>query len=59
VSEFEIKIFYKGDQIVLRKVDFLVEKINPVEIKAFAELTDTNLAQPKNYLEAGAIEMGF
>ena len=59
VSEYEIKIFYKGDQIGLRKVDFLVEKLIPVEIKAVAELTDTNLAQSKNYLEAGAIEIGL
>ncbi len=58
-SEYEIKIFYKGDQIGLRKVDFLVEKVIPVEIKAITELTDTNLAQSKNYLEAGGIEIGL
>ena len=58
-SEYEVKIFYKGDQIGLRKVDFLVEKIIPVEIKAITELTDTNLAQSKNYLEAGGIEIGL
>jgi GxxExxY protein len=58
-SEYEIKIFYKGDQIGLRKVDFMVEKIIPVEIKAITELTDTNLAQSKNYLEAGGIEIGL
>jgi GxxExxY protein len=55
-SEYEIKIFYKGDQIGLRKVDFLVEELIPVEIKA-SELT--NLAQSKNYLEAGGIEIGL
>jgi GxxExxY protein len=58
-SEYEIKIFYKGDQIGLRRVDFLVEKQIPVEIKAISELTDTNLAQSKNYLEAGGIEIGL
>ena len=58
-SEYEIKIFYKDDQVGLRKVDFLVEKIIPVEIKAISELTDTNLAQSKNYLEAGGIEIGL
>jgi len=58
-NEYEIKIFYKGDQIGLRKVDFLVEKLIPVEIKAVTELTDTNLAQSKNYLEAGGIEIGL
>jgi len=58
-SEYEIKIFYKGDQIGLRRVDFFVEKQIPVEIKALSELTDTNLAQSKNYLEAGGIEIGL
>lgn len=58
-SEYEIKIYYKGDQIGLRKVDFMVEKNIPVEIKAVSELTDVNLAQAKNYLEAGGIEIGL
>ena len=58
-NEYEIKIFYKGEQIGLRRVDFLVEKTIPVEIKAVTELTDTNLAQSKNYLEAGGIEIGL
>jgi len=58
-NEYEIKIFYKGEQIGLRRVDFLVEKIIPVEIKAVSELTDTNLAQSENYLEAGGIEIGL
>ena len=58
-SEYEIKIFYKGDQIGLRKVDFLVEKIIPVEIKATSEISDINIAQAKNYLEASGIEIGL
>jgi GxxExxY protein len=58
-DEYEIKIYYKGDQIGLRRVDFLVGQKIPVEIKALTELTDTNLAQAKNYLEAGGIEIGL
>jgi GxxExxY protein len=58
-DEYEIKIYYKGDQIGLRRVDFFVENKIPVEIKALTELTDTNLAQSKNYLEAGGIEIGL
>ena len=58
-DEYEIKIYFKGDQIGLRRVDFLVEHQIPVEIKALTELTDTNLAQSKNYLEAGGIEVGL
>ena len=58
-DEYDIKIYYKGEQIGVRRVDFLVEKIIPVEIKAATELNDKNLAQAKNYLEAGGIEIGL
>ena len=53
ISEYEINIYYKGELVGLRKVDFLVERIIPVEIKAATELSDLNIAQAKNYLEAG------
>lgn len=59
LSEYEIKIFYKGELVGLRKVDFLVENIIPLEIKAATELADVNIAQAKNYLEAGGIEIGL
>jgi GxxExxY protein len=58
-DEFEIKIYYKGEQVGIRRVDFLVEKEVPVEIKASIELSDLNIAQVKNYLEAGGIEIGL
>ncbi|MFN2440343.1 MAG: GxxExxY protein, partial [Chitinophagaceae bacterium] len=48
--EFEIKIFYKGEYIALRRVDFLVNDVITVEIKAKTELDDANLAQAINYL---------
>ena len=31
ISKYEIKIYYKGELVGLRKVDFLVEGIIPVE----------------------------
>ena len=58
-DEYDIRIYYKGEQIGVRRVDFLVEKIIPVEIKAVSELSDTNIAQAKNYLESGGIEIGL
>lgn len=58
-DEFEIKIYYNGEQVGIRKVDFFVEKEVPVEIKAATELSDLNIAQAKNYLEAGGIEIGL
>jgi len=59
LSEYEIKIYYKDELVGLRKVDFLVENIVPLEIKAATELTDVNIAQAKNYLEAGGLEIGL
>lgn len=59
ISEYEIKIYYKGELVGLRKVDFLVDRTIPVEIKAATELSDLNIAQAKNYLEAGGIEIGL
>jgi len=58
-EEYDIRIHYKGEQVGVRRVDFLVEKIIPVEIKAATELSDINIAQAKNYLEASGIEIGL
>ena len=58
-DEYEIRIYYKGEPIGLRRVDFLVEKIIPVEIKAASEISAINIAQAKNYLEASGIEIGL
>ena len=58
-DEYDIRIHYKGEQVGVRRVDFLVEKIIPVEIKASSELSDINIAQAKNYLEASGIEIGL
>jgi GxxExxY protein len=43
----------------IRRIDFLVEKVVPVEIKAASELSDINIGQAKNYLEASGIEIGL
>ena len=58
-EEYDIRIHYKGEQVGVRRVDFLVEKIIPVEKKAATELSDISIAQAKNYLEAGGIEIGL
>jgi GxxExxY protein len=57
--EFEIKILYKGEYIALRRVDFLVNDIITIEIKAKAELDDVHLAQAINYLEASHYPIGL
>ena len=57
--EHEMPVFYKGRQIGLRRVDFLVEGVICVELKAAIELTDAHLAQAKNYLEAYDLNVGL
>lgn len=57
--EYEMPVMYKGDQIGTRRVDFLVNGIISVEIKALIELQDVHLAQAINYLEAYNLEIGL
>ena len=55
----EMPVFYKGEQIGTRRVDFLVEAVISVEIKAIINLEDVHLAQAINYLEAYCLEVGL
>lgn len=57
--EFEMPIYYREIQIGTRRVDFLVENIISVEIKAITKLENVHFAQAINYLEAYNIEIGL
>ncbi|MCZ2128716.1 MAG: GxxExxY protein [Bacteroidia bacterium] len=57
--EFEMPIFYKEEQIGTRRVDFLIEGVVSVELKALTKLEDVHLAQAINYLEAYNLEIGM
>jgi len=57
--EFEIPIFYREEQIGTRRVDFLVEGVISVELKAITKLEDVHFAQAINYLEAYNLEVGL
>ena len=57
--EFEMPIFYRNEQIGTRRVDFLVEGIISVELKAIIKLEDVHFAQAINYLEAYNLEIGL
>ena len=57
--EFEMPIHYKEEQIGTRRVDFLVEGIVSIELKALIKLEDVHLAQAINYLEAYNLEIGM
>jgi GxxExxY protein len=57
--EFEMPIYYKEQQIGTRRVDFLVEGVISVELKAITKLEDVHFAQAINYLEAYNLEIGL
>ena len=59
--ELEVPIFYKEylEAIGTRRVDFLVEGIVLVELKAQIELNDTHINQILNYLKAYKMEVGL
>ncbi len=57
--EKEMPVFYKCQQIGTRRVDFLVEGVISVELKAITALEDVHLAQAINYLEAYDLEIGL
>lgn len=57
--EHEMPIFYKEEQIGTRRVDFLIEDVISVELKAVTKTEDVHLAQAINYLEAYNLEIGL
>ncbi len=57
--EHNMPIYYRNEQIGTRRVDFLVEGMISVELKATTKLEDTHLAQAINYLEAYNLEIGL
>jgi GxxExxY protein len=59
VQEFEMDIIYKGQHIGKRRVDFFIEDMIMLEIKAVINLEDVHLAQAMNYVEAYNLEIGL
>jgi len=57
--EKEMPIYYREQKIGTRRVDFFVEDLIMVEIKAITKLEDVHLAQALNYLEAYNMEIGL
>lgn len=57
--EFEMPIIYRDEQIGTRRVDFLVEGVISVELKAITKLEDVHFAQAINYLEAYNLQVGL
>lgn len=59
VKEFSMPIFYDAVQIGERRVDFFVEGLICVELKALEILEKIHYAQARNYLEAYNVEIGL
>jgi GxxExxY protein len=59
IREFEMPVYYRDEKIGTRRVDFFVENVISVEIKAITQFENTNYAQAINYLEAYNIEIGL
>src|SRR6476646_9237125 len=59
VREFGRNVFYKEKIVGTRRVDFLIEDVVSVEIKAVIKMEDAHLAQAINYLEAYNLEIGM
>jgi len=57
--EMSMKIFYDGIKVGTRRVDFFVENIIMVEIKAVIQLQDVHLAQAMNYCQAYNLPVGL
>jgi len=57
--EFEMPIYYKQIHIGTRRVDFLIDELISLEIKATTKLEDVHLNQAINYLECWNLEIGL
>lgn len=59
LREQEIPIYYEGENIGTRRVDFMVEGEVLVELKALIKIEDVHLAQGLNYLVAYKLDKGL
>ena len=57
--EMEMEIFYEGEHIGKRRVDFFVEDLIMVELKALIQLEEVHLAQAMNYCQAYNLPIGL
>ena len=57
--EKDFPIYYRTIDIGTRRVDFFVEDLVMVELKAIVQLEDVHLAQAINYLEAYNMQIGL
>jgi GxxExxY protein len=57
--EMEMPIYYDGIDIGIRRVDFFVDEVIMLELKAIIRLEDAHLAQAMNYCQAYNLPVGL
>jgi GxxExxY protein len=57
--EMNMYIYYEGENVGLRRVDFFVENKIMVELKAVIQLQDAHLAQAMNYCQCYNLPFGL
>jgi GxxExxY protein len=57
--EYSMPVYYDGQEIGSRRVDFFIDDKVMLELKAVKEIEDIHIAQTMNYLEAFKIEIGL
>jgi GxxExxY protein len=57
--EMEMTIYYDGQDIGTRRVDFFVEGVIMVELKALMKLEEIHLTQTMNYCQAYNLPIGL
>src|ERR1700743_335385 len=58
-KEKVMSIYYREGEVGRRRVDFFVENVIMLELKALIETEDVHLSQALNYLEAYNVEVGL
>ena len=58
-SEMEMTIYYEGENIGTRRVDFFAEENIMIELKAIIKLEEVHLAQAMNYCQAYNLPIGL
>lgn len=58
-EEYEMFVYYKGHIVGRRRVDFLVEGVIPVELKARSFIDNGDIAQSLNHLEVCNLEVSL
>jgi GxxExxY protein len=57
--EYEMPVYYNKQLVGTRRVDFIVDNIVSLELKALTKLEGVHPAQAINYLEAYDLELGL